>query len=189
MLETLLHLDQELFLFLNGMHNGFFDFVMFWVSQTAVWIPLWIYFIYLIIKLYKPKSYWIILGLIVAVAAADFSSVHLFKNVFERLRPCHNAEIASLVHLVNNHCGGQYGFVSSHSANMFAIATFMFLALRKRFPLSYIPLFLWASVISYSRIYLGVHYPGDVIGGALLGSFMAVLFWWVLGRSGLLVKV
>jgi undecaprenyl-diphosphatase len=150
---------------------------MFWVSKTIIWIPLWLFFIYLLVVLYKRKAFPNILVLIGSVVLADLGSVYLFKNVFERLRPCHNPQIQDLVHLVNNHCGGQFGFVSSHAANMFAIASMMFLMIRHRYPKSYIPLFLWAALIGYSRIYLGVHYPGDVLFGALFGSLVAWLLW------------
>lgn len=178
MIDQLMQLDTDLFLFLNGLHNSFFDFIMYWVSQTVVWVPLWIYFIYLLIKFFGRKTGWIIvLALIAAVGIADFSSVHFFKNVFQRLRPCHNEEINTLVHIVRDHCGGKYSFVSSHSTNMFAIATFMFLALRKTYAWIAVPLFFWAALIAYSRVYLGVHYPGDIIGGALLGSGVVYAMW------------
>jgi undecaprenyl-diphosphatase len=181
-MDWIQQLDVNIFLFFNGIHSSFFDILMYWVSQTVVWIPLWIFFIYLIIKQHKTTGWWLVLAMIAAVALADLASVHLFKNVFMRLRPCHNPEISHLVHIVNEHCGGQYGFVSSHSANMFAIATFMFLALRKMYRLSWIPLFGWAAIIAYSRVYLGVHYPGDILGGALLGSGVSILVWWVYSK-------
>lgn len=182
MLERLVHIDQELFLFLNGFHNSSFDFIMYWVSQTVTWIPLWIFFIYMIIKKFKVKSWIIILVLLLAVGLSDFLSVHLFKNIFERLRPCHNPDISGLVHIVKNHCGGKYGFVSSHSANMFSIATFMFLVFKRNYPKSIYLVFAWASLIAYSRVYLGVHFPGDIIGGAILGSLISLGFWSLLRK-------
>ncbi len=183
MLEKLVHIDQKVFLLLNGIHNSFFDFVMYWISQTAVWIPLWFFFIYIIIKKYKEYSWVIILTLFISVGLSDFLSVHLFKNIFERLRPCHNPELSSIVHIVKNHCGGKYGFVSSHSANMFSIATFLFLAFKKDFPKSIYLVFAWASLIAYSRIYLGVHFPADILGGAFLGSFISICFWLILKKT------
>ena len=132
MLEKLIHIDQELFLFLNGMHNSFLDFIMYWVSSAALWIPLYVLFIYLLYKHY-PKQWWIyVIMLVVAIGLADYTSVHLFKNQFHRLRPCHNLELKRMVHIVRDHCGGRYGFVSSHAANMFAIATYMALSLGKK---------------------------------------------------------
>ena len=182
MLEIIQNIDTDIFLFFNGMHNSVFDIIMYWVSKTAPWIPLWIFFIYLLIKTYGKKGIFVVLALVAAVGLADFISVHAFKNVFERLRPCHNTQIQDMVHIVRDHCGGKYGFISSHASNMFAISTFMSLALYKRFPKSYIPLFLWASLVGYSRIYLGVHYPGDIIGGAIVGSLIAWGSWSAVGR-------
>ncbi|RLD45280.1 MAG: phosphatase PAP2 family protein [Bacteroidetes bacterium] len=182
-MDHIIQIDTDVFLFLNGLHNSFFDFIMYWVSTTVLWIPLWLYFIYLLISEYKKQAVWLIVALLVAVSLADSISVHLFKNVFERLRPCHNEEIASLVHIVRDHCGGKYGFVSSHAANMFAIAVFMGNALKPKFKYAFVLLLLWATLISYSRIYLGVHYPADVIGGGLLGSLIAFVIWRAISRT------
>lgn len=94
-----------------------------------------------------------------------------------RLRPCHNPELANLVHTINGACGGQYGFVSSHAANTFALAVFVVLVLKKHFKWMFCFMLVWATIVSYSRIYVGVHYPGDVLGGALLGSTIGFLIW------------
>ncbi len=182
MLETILNIDTEIFLFFNGMHNSVFDVIMYWVSKTTPWIPLWLFFIYLIIKQYGKKGIIVVLALVAVVGLADYTSVHAFKNVFERLRPCHNPQLIDMVHIVGNHCGGNYGFVSSHASNMFAIASFMSLAVFSKYPKSSILFFLWASLVGYSRIYLGVHYPGDVIGGAILGSIIAYVVWKIVYR-------
>ncbi len=105
-----------------------------------------------------------------AVTVSDLTAVHLFKNVFLRLRPCHEPSIAGMVHLVNDHCGGKYGFISSHASNSFALATFLSLLLGKKIRLFTLLIMLWAILLSYSRVYLGVHYPGDVIVGAIWGA-------------------
>lgn len=183
MLEQLNKVDTDIFLYLNGLHSPFFDFIMFWVSSATIWIPLYLFFIFIIYRTY-PKKWWVyIIGLIIAVGLADLASVNLFKNVFQRLRPCHDPDISNLVHIVRDHCGGKYSFVSSHAANMFSIATFMSLALFKKYKYAWTLLFFWASLIGYSRIYLGVHYPGDIIGGAALGASVAGVFYYLTTRT------
>lgn len=175
MLEALLNLDRDIFLWINGMHNDFFDFIMFWISSKILWIPLYLFFVYILFRIYK-KSFWRpLLVVILSVVLADLASVHLFKEVFLRPRPCHEPELEGLVHLVKGQCGGAYGFVSSHAANMFAIAGSLFFYIQKRFPKSIFALLIWAAIIGYSRIYLGVHYPLDVFGGALLGLLISLM--------------
>jgi undecaprenyl-diphosphatase len=118
-----------------------------------------------------------LLFIALVVTLADQISVHAFKEVFQRLRPCHNPELQDIVHLVNNKCGGQYGFVSSHAANTFAVAFF----LKKLFAQKQFSIFIifWAAIVSYSRIYLGVHFPLDVIGGAVLGTLIGIMVFYL----------
>ena len=167
MLEKLVALDTQLFLFLNGLHNPFMDKVMWITSATATWIPLYALVLFFVFKQLKWKGLLTFLFLILVVLFADKISVHLFKFVFERLRPCHNPQIADLVHTVNGKCGGKFGFVSSHAANTFAFAAFSsFFFKIKRYSWF---IFIWAAFVSYSRVYLGVHFPADILGGAILG--------------------
>ena len=134
------------------------------------------FFLYLIISYYKKNSVWVIVAAILMIVVSDQLSVHAFKNVFQRLRPCHEPELEGLVHLVKNKCGGDFGFVSSHAVNHFAMAVFFSVIFYKKIKY-FIPLImLWAAFISYSRIYLGVHYPGDVICGGLAGAAIGLLF-------------
>ena len=179
MFSFLINTDVDLFLRINGYHNTTLDFIMWWLSNTVIWIPLYLLIVYLIIKKYKKNGiiFIILAGLLITLS--DQSSVHLFKNVFQRLRPCHNPELQNFIHLVNGKCGGNYGFVSSHAANMFALATYIFLILRKHYRYFSIGLFFWAALISYSRIYLGVHYPADVFCGALLGVVCGTITYYI----------
>jgi undecaprenyl-diphosphatase len=163
------HLDQQALLFLNSLNSPFFDKVMYTISGKVIWIPLYLtILIYLGVK-YKRKFLIIVLFIILAATLADQISV-MFKNYFLRLRPCHDPELQGLVHLVKGECGGMYSFVSSHASNSFNVALISLLFIKKRwFSISII---IWALVVGYSRIYLGVHYPGDVICGSILGALI-----------------
>ncbi len=164
----LVRLDQQLLLYLNSLNSPFWDEVMYAISGKFIWIPLYLaILIYLGIR-YKRKFIVILLFIILGITVADQTSVHLFKNVFQRLRPCHEPALEGLVHLVKGECGGLYGFVSSHATNSFYVALFSLVLIRKRW--FTVMIIAWALVVGYSRIYLGVHYPGDVLCGSVLGA-------------------
>jgi len=171
MLDFLSEADTWLFLLVNGWHSDFFDIVMVYISSKLFWLPFYLLLLYLIIREYKWKSIVVLLSVAVLLTLTDQISVHLFKNVFQRLRPCHNQELALIVHTVK-HCGGQFGFVSSHASNSFGIVVFVAAMLKDRY--SWLPwvLLIWGLLILYSRVYLGVHYPADVLFGALLGAVL-----------------
>ncbi|MCX6302510.1 MAG: phosphatase PAP2 family protein [Bacteroidia bacterium] len=163
-------LDQQLFLFLNSLNSPFWDKVMYAISGKIIWIPLYVAILIWIGYKYKKKFPVIVVFIILAATLADQGSVQLFKNVFHRLRPCHEPALQGLVHLVNNECGGLYGFVSSHAANSFNVALLSLMFIKERW--YSVSIILWAVIVGYSRIYLGVHYPGDVICGSLLGALI-----------------
>jgi undecaprenyl-diphosphatase len=162
------HLDQQFFLFLNSRHSPFWDQVMHAISGILIWVPLYVAILVFLGIRYKKRFPLLLLFIIVAVALSDQISVQLFKNVFERLRPCHEPSLEGMVHLVNNECGGLYSFVSSHASNSFNVALLSLMLIRRKW--FSISILVWASVVGYSRIYLGVHYPGDVICGSVLGA-------------------
>jgi len=175
MVNWLVATDTQLFLFLNGLHTPFLDPIMVFFSGKITWLPLYLIIIFFMYKQFGWRLLWPLLGVALIVVLADQTSVHLFKNVFERLRPCHNPDIKEMVHLAASRCGGKFGFVSSHAANTFGVATFLALLFKRRwFTVSII---LWAAIVSYSRVYLGVHYPGDVLAGGLLGYICGLAVW------------
>ena len=177
MIDWLIQIDTRLFLFLNGLHSESLDVIMWWISGKTTWWPFYL----LLIGYLAWKKGWqlapMILFIILVVALSDQTSVHLFKNVFQRLRPCHEPALEGLVHLVHNKCGGQFGFVSSHAANTFGVSTLFFLWIRKKW--FTILMIVWALLVGYSRIYLGVHYPADVLFGSLLGIACGYFVYWL----------
>lgn len=171
-------LDQDLFLFLNGMHADWLDPVMWWLSDKLIWIPLYVFVLFLLIKKYRWKSVGILLSIVLLIALSDQISV-LFKNGFERYRPTHTEGLKDYIHTLNNYYGGPFGFVSSHASNSFALATYTSLFLTPYYNNYRIFAFLWAILVSYSRIYLGVHFPGDIFAGSILGILLAHLVYFL----------
>ena len=171
MLEWLIDLDKDLFLFFNGLGHPFLDTIMIWLSDKYIWFPFYGYLIFRLYQHYKWQFYQPLIALILVIIIADQTTSGFMKPFFERLRPCHEASLAELIVLVKG-CGGTYGFASSHAANTFGLATFFFLIERSKFSVIMI---VWALLVSYSRIYLGVHYPFDVVVGGMVGMAAAFL--------------
>jgi len=183
LLARLEALDRSAFLAINGAHASWADGLMLAVSDMRLWFPLYLFFLYLVQRRYGWRGLaWSVPVLALMVLCSDKGSVVLFKETVERLRPCHEPALQGLVHLVYPGCGGQYGFVSSHASNHFAIAIFMVGVLRGSPRWAAPMLLLWAAVIAYSRVYLGVHYPADVLVGALYGGAIGSIFVIVMRR-------
>lgn len=175
MLEHLIEFDQQLLVDLNQMHTPFWDGFMIFVTHRLTWIPLYVLIIAGTFWKYKWQGIIPIIGLILLAISTDLISSGFMKPFFGRPRPCHEASLQDQLHMIIG-CGGKYGFVSSHAANTFGLATFLVLQFTKQYKwiLAFMP---WAIVVSYSRIYLAKHYPGDIIVGALLGITLAYIFW------------
>lgn len=187
MLESIEHIDHSLFFMVNSNHNAFWDALMWNISGKLQWIPLYLFILWRLIKKFRTKFWIAVLLVVIGIGLTDQGSVRLFKNQFQRYRPCHNLEIMHQVHKVNNKCGGKYGFISSHAANTSFMALFFLLLLMKRKHKDpYLLLLLWPIIVGYSRVYLGVHYPSDVIFGSIYGIMIAFLLWRVVVHFKLL---
>jgi len=175
MLETLSNIDTKLFLLINGQHNSFFDFILFWVSDRFIWIPFYGLLLFILFKNYGKKAIWFLPVVALLIAGCDqFSG--LIKNSVLRFRPCHEPSLNGMIHLVYDYCGGNYGFVSSHAANSFGLATFMMMMLPKGNKNIRIALVVYVILIAYSRIYLAAHYPLDILGGWVVGFILGFTF-------------
>ena len=172
MLQTLNKLDTDLFLWLNSHYTPWLDPLMIWVTERNTWIPFYILLVGWSIYRFRKQAIWLLLTIIAAVALGDQIASSIIKPLTHRLRPCHTPALQKLIHPVME-CGGQYSFVSSHAATTFALATSLWLLLGKQY--SWIKwTFLWAAIVSYSRIYVAAHYPLDVLAGAGVGIVSAM---------------
>lgn len=179
-MEEILELDRQIFLELNSsFRNPWLDQLMMFLSMTTAWIPLYLFLLYLLIKNYGKQTWLILLAVALTILLADQITSSIMKPFFERLRPSHEPSLAERVYIVNQYRGGKFGFASSHAANTFGIATLMWLALKVYRPwISF--LFLWAVFVGYTRIYLGVHYPGDILAGFFVGFLCALAVFFLL---------
>ena len=179
MIDQLLEFDTSLFLLLNRLGTPFFD--PFWMLITNKITNIIIYLLLLIwyLQMKGGKASFLILLFIGLLILVTDQTTKLFKYGFERLRPCHNQEIADIMRIVKKGCGGLYGYFSGHASNSFALSTYFSLLFAKRYPKLKFALFFMASLIAYSRIYIGVHYPLDVISGALFGTLWSTCFYYV----------
>ncbi|MBR6292671.1 MAG: phosphatase PAP2 family protein [Bacteroidales bacterium] len=178
MLETLLQLDTDVFRWINGHHCTAMDWTMWVLSQHwCIAVVLLIFFGLMTLRT-EPRRWWLVLLAVgLCFLLADQGSVHLLKETVCRLRPCHALDD---VRMFRTGCGGQYGFVSSHAANAFAVVTLLWMRYRKKSRLGVILLIVWAVATCYSRAYLGKHYPGDLVCGAMFGTVVGLIVWWVM---------
>tara|TARA_B100001939_G_scaffold141055_1_gene122104 strand:- start:425 stop:1018 length:594 start_codon:yes stop_codon:yes gene_type:complete len=184
-MDQILELDKSLFIYLNSLGSVEYDAVWLTITNKFSHIPLYLFLIYLLIKkslkINKSKKK-ILLLIVFRISSLSFLILisdqlsNFFKNNFERLRPCHNLDIIDQIRIVKDSCGGLFGFFSAHASNSFVVATFFYLFFSSNNKLSKL-LFIWATIIAYSRIYVGVHYPLDIVFGSLLGFLITFFFY------------
>jgi len=194
-MEMINSLDTNIFYWINQHHSSFFDWFFWSFSQPWCWAIILVFFFCITTLRYEPKRWWLVLiGIALCFLFADRVS-DILKDVFERPRPCYALDN---VRMFQTQCGGQYGFPSSHAANVFALATLLCLRCHQsaiRFQrtthidrpkyaihpsLFTFFVFLWAIVVGYSRIYLGKHYLGDILGGLILGMLIGLLIFFII---------
>ena len=178
MLDQLLQLDKDLFLFLNGMGTETWDGFWMFMTTTRNSAPLYLLLLYLTYRHFGLKKTAIILVAVALLIPCTDQLSNFFKYGVGRLRPCHDPEVSDMMRLVKSYCGGQYGYFSAHAANSFGPAVFFIVLFHQKVKYISWVLLLWACVVAYSRIYIGVHYPLDVVTGAFIGS----LFGWLFAR-------
>ncbi len=180
LLEYIKQLDQQLLILVNCYNTPFWDDAMLLLTDKLVWIPMYLLFIYVIFKRLGSRDGFVaILGALLLIYYCDRISVVFFKDVFKRYRPCHNTILMDVIHTVKTYCGGKHSFVSSHATNSFGLAAYIAtLVAPKKFWIAM--LFLWATLVAYTRVYLAVHYPLDIIGGAIVGTMIGLALGWVI---------
>lgn len=172
-METILDLDKDLLIWINSFHSDWLDPIMLIITKTEFWTPLYLFFIYFIFKKLERDAWIALAGAVLTLVLTDQITGSVMKPFFQRLRPSHDPNVQNLLHLVANtkgeiYRGGLYGFASGHAANTFGIATFLWFLLSGY--TRWIGFaFLWSASMTYTRLYLGVHFPGDILVGALVG--------------------
>lgn len=181
MLDQLIEWDKEVLFFLNSFHTPWLDPVMLLITKTFFWLPLYAFLAFLFFKNFKKEAWFILIGVAITILLCDQITSTLMKPYFARLRPSQDPSLVGLLHHVNGYKGGLYGFASGHAANTFGTAIFVWLTLRSVY--KWIALiFVWAILMTYTRIYLGVHFPSDILVGGTIGLLCGYLSYHISQR-------
>ncbi|MCC5943627.1 MAG: phosphatase PAP2 family protein [Bernardetiaceae bacterium] len=180
MIEKIIAYDQSFFIWLNSFNHEGIDPIMHFITSRNGWIPMYILTLIFLVAYFRKKSFLLFPAIALTIALCDNIASRFAKPFFERLRPCHEASLSDMIHTVGK-CGGEYGFFSSHAANTFGIAMLLYLLLRRCvYRWIGITYLAWATLVSYSRIYVGVHYPLDIFFGGITGVFIGFLMYKIL---------
>lgn len=181
MLDKLISLDKSLFVYLNGLGSETFDGFWLLITKQTSWIPLFLLLAYIIYRKLGLKQTVILLLFVAALVTITDQTANLFKHSFQRLRPCNDTEINSIIRIVQHR--NSYSFFSAHAGNSMAVCLFIFLNLKKYFSTYFRFLFLWPLIFAYSRIYLGLHFPLDIITGYTIGATYGFLMYQVYKKA------
>ena len=175
-------IDQHLLELVNkSWSHAWLDGIVPWFRYQQFWYPLYLFLLVFMLTNFGKKAWWWVAGFVITVSASDSINSRLVKALFERTRPCNDPDVLPYITLRVTHCAGGYSFTSTHAANHFAMAMFVFLTLVPLFGARRLWwVFVWAALVAYAQVYVGVHYPFDVIGGALVGLLIGgITGWWI----------
>lgn len=169
-LQELEKLDQWIFIRINsGLANPFFDLIMPFARYPMNWAPLYVFLAAFALLNFKSKGAWWMLFFIVTIPLTDMTGTYIFKKGFERIRPCGDPDFYFHVRLLADRCSTGFSFISNHAANHFGLATYFYLTTRPLFKRWSLIAFVWAAWIAIAQVYVGLHYPGDILAGAVIG--------------------